>query len=219
MKELFSLGDLFVSDFLKDGETPRGGKVEMKLLLNENNGTVRLEKSAPLETMYGKYWYRSGINNTMKLELSSIVDSVKNVLKLKENDVWIDIACNDGTLLGYVPNNLIKIGIDPVDDSFKHESEKVANLIIQDYFSSEVYEKSKFGNLKAKVVTTIAMFYDLENPEKFIKDVCKISDKDGLWVLQLSYTPLMLEQLAFDNICHEHIYYYSLFNLKKMNAF
>ena len=122
MKELFSLGDLFVSDFLKDGETPRGGKVEMKLLLNENNGTVRLEKSAPLETMYGKYWYRSGINNTMKLELSSIVDSVKNVLKLKENDVWIDIACNDGTLLGYVPNNLIKIGIDPVDDSFKHES-------------------------------------------------------------------------------------------------
>lgn len=216
MKELFSLGDLFVSDFLKDGEVPRGGRVEMKLLLNEKNGTVRLEKSAPLETMYGKYWYRSGINNTMKLELSSIVDSIKNVLKLKENDVWVDIACNDGTLLGYVPNNLIKIGIDPVDDSFKHESEKVANLIIQDYFSSEVYEKSKFGNLKAKVVTTIAMFYDLENPEKFIKDVHKILDKDGLWVLQLSYTPLMLEQLAFDNICHEHIYYYSLFNLKKM---
>jgi hypothetical protein len=70
--------------------------------------------------------------------------------------------------------------------------------------------------LKSKIVTTIAMFYDLDNPEKFINDVDEILDENGMWVLQLSYTPLMIEQLAFDNICHEHIYYYSLFNIKKM---
>ena len=215
MKKLFTLGDLYVSDFLKDTESPRGERTEMKMML-EDSGAVRLEKSAPLDTMYGKYWYRSGINNTMKMELKNIVESITNLLKLKENDLWIDIACNDGTLLSYVPKNLIRVGIDPVDDSYKIESEKQAHLIIQDYFSSDVFKKSKFGRLKAKVITSIAMFYDLENPKDFINDIAEILDDDGLWVLQLSYTPLMLEQMAFDNICHEHIYYYSLFNIQKI---
>lgn len=216
MEELFTLGDLYVSDFLKDGESPRGGSVEMKMMLEPETGAVRLENTAPLDTMYGKYWYRSGINNTMKKELSSIVGSITDVVKLKENDLWIDIACNDGTLLSYVPQSLIKVGIDPVDDSFKQESEKHSNLIIQDYFSAKVFQESKFGGLKAKVITTIAMFYDLDEPKKFVNDIVEVLDDNGVWVLQLSYTPLMIEQLAFDNICHEHVYYYSLFNIQKM---
>jgi hypothetical protein len=216
MKELFNLGDLYVSDFLGENDEPRGGKVEMKMMLDESTGNVRLEKAAPLDVMYGKYWYRSGINQSMKNELQKIVNSILDVKKLKENDIWVDIACNDGTMFDFIPNNIIKIGIDPVDNSYKNESEKKSNLIIQDYFSADVYKKSKFGSQKAKVVTSIAMFYDLEQPDKFIQDVNEILDDNGLWVLQLSYTPLMIEQLAFDNICHEHIYYYSLFNLKKL---
>ncbi len=214
--ELFTLGDLYVSDFLKEGEAPRAGKVEMKLMLEEATGAVRLERSAPPDSMYGKYWYRSGINGTMKTELNDIVSSILGIVKFKENDLWIDIACNDGTLLSYVPKDFIKVGIDPADDSYKAESEKVSNLIIQDFFSADVFKRSKFGKLKAKVVTSIAMFYDLSNPKLFIDDIAEVLDQDGLWVLQLSYTPLMLDQLAFDNICHEHIYYYSLFNLKSL---
>jgi 2-polyprenyl-3-methyl-5-hydroxy-6-metoxy-1,4-benzoquinol methylase len=215
MKELFTLGELYVSDFIKNDATPRGERTEMKLLMTDD-GDVRLEKSAPLDTMYGKYWYRSGINSSMKQELKNIVDSILKVKQLKENDIWLDIACNDGTLFTFLPKNLIKIGIDPVDDSFKNESEKHANAIVQDYFSAQAFRSTKYGHLKAKVITSIAMFYDLEHPETFIKDVHEVLDDNGLWVLQLSYTPLMLEQLAFDNICHEHIYYYSLFNLKKL---
>jgi hypothetical protein len=216
MKELFNLGELYVSDFLGENDEPRGGKVEMKMMLDESTGNVRLEKAAPLDVMYGKYWYRSGINQSMKNELQRIVNSILDVKKLKENDIWVDIACNDGTMFDFIPNNIIKIGIDPVDNSYKNESEKRSDLIIQDYFSADVYKKSKFGTQKAKVVTSIAMFYDLENPDTFIQDVGEILEDNGLWVLQLSYTPLMIEQLAFDNICHEHIYYYSLFNLKKL---
>jgi NDP-4-keto-2,6-dideoxyhexose 3-C-methyltransferase len=216
MKELFNLGELYVSDFLNENDEPRGGKVEMKMMLDETTGNVRLEKSAPLDVMYGKYWYRSGINQSMKNELQRIVNSILEVKKLKENDIWVDIACNDGTMFDFIPNNIIKIGIDPVDNTYKDESEKKSNLVIQDYFSADVYKKSKFGSQKAKVVTSIAMFYDLEQPDKFIQDVGEILDDNGLWVLQLSYTPLMIEQLAFDNICHEHIYYYSLFNLKNL---
>lgn len=124
--------------------------------------------------------------------------------------------CNDGTLLSFLPDYLIKVGIDPVDDSYKRESELHADLIIQDYFSEEVFKKSKYGNLKADVVTTIAMFYDLEDPIPFVNGVREIMKDDGVWVLQMSYTPLMITQLAFDNICHEHMYYYSLFNIRNM---
>jgi hypothetical protein len=216
MKQLFTLGDLYVSDFIREGDTPRGGKVEMKMMLDEHSGLVRLENPAPLDTMYGKYWYRSGINQTMRTELRQIVESISGLVNLRENDLWIDIACNDGTLLSYVSDQLIRVGIDPVDDSFKSESEKHSSLIIQDYFTAKKFKSSRFGYMKAKVITSIAMFYDLENPQEFIRDVDDVLDEDGLWVLQLSYTPLMLKQLAFDNICHEHIYYYSLFNLKSM---
>lgn len=215
MQKLFTLGQLYISDFLKSEESPRANKLELQLLLDEN-GTARLDKSAPLNLMYGKYWYRSGINLTMKNELKDIVESITKVIKLKENDLWIDIASNDGTLLSFVPKNMLKVGIDPADNTYKIEAEKHANFIIQDYFSAEVFKKSKLGNVKAKVITSIAMFYDLENPEIFINDINKVLDDNGLWVMQLSYTPLMLKQLAFDNICHEHIYYYSLFNLKNI---
>lgn len=215
MKELFTLGDLYVSDFIKNDEQPRGDRTEMKLLLTDD-GNVRLEKSAPLNVMYGKYWYRSGTNNSMKQELKNIVESILKVKSLKENDIWLDIACNDGTLFSFLPKEIIKIGIDPVDDSFKKESEKYADIIVQDYFSAAAFKSTKYGHMKAKIVTSIAMFYDLEEPDSFIKDVGEVIDDDGLWVLQLSYTPLMIEQMAFDNICHEHIFYYSLFNLKSL---
>lgn len=215
MKELFSLGELYVSDFISDNQSAHS-KIEMKMMLEETTGAVRLEKCAPLDTMYGKYWYRSGINQTMKNELKNIVESVYKIYQLQENDIWIDIACNDGTLLSHIPNNIIKIGIDPADNSYKNESEKHSNLIIQDYFSYKVYKQSKFGLQPAKVITSIAMFYDLEDPNIFLQDISNTLDDNGLWVLQLSYTPLMLKQMAFDNICHEHIYYYSLFNIKRL---
>lgn len=214
MKKLFTLGELYVSDFIKKDEITKNNKIEMKLLLDAN-GAVRLEKVAPLNTMYGKYWYRSGINMTMKNELKDIVNSITKIFKIKNDDLWIDIACNDGTLLSFLPE-LKKVGIDPADDSFKSESQKHADYIIQDFFSAKVFKESKFGNLKAKVITSIAMFYDLDDPDDFIKNIDAVLDDNGLWVLQLSYTPLMIKQMAFDNICHEHIYYYSLFNLKSL---
>jgi 2-polyprenyl-3-methyl-5-hydroxy-6-metoxy-1,4-benzoquinol methylase len=211
MKELFSLGDLYVSDFLSKNETPKPeSKVEMKIMYDDLTSEVRLEKCAPASSMYGKYWYRSGINLTMRNELKGVVDSITSLVKLKPNDLWLDIACNDGTLLSYVPKDIIRLGIDPVEDSYKQESEKHASQIIQDYFSRTSYNKSLYANYKAKVITCIAMFYDLDDPDSFLEDVYSVMDIDGLLVLQMSYTPLMLKQMAFDNICHEHIYYYTL---------
>jgi SAM-dependent methyltransferase len=210
---LFSLGELYVSDFVKE-QPQNQAKSELKLMFSKKSGLVQLEEGVDPNEMYGKYWYRSGTNDTMRKQLKDIVDSCTYVKKLNHKGLWLDIACNDGTLLSYVPDNFNKLGIDPVEDSYVKESSKYADQIIQEFFSLDAYNKSIFKNEKCDIITCIAMFYDLENPVSFLKDVEKILKEDGLFVLQMSYTPLMIEQLAFDNICHEHLMYYNLHSIK-----
>jgi NDP-4-keto-2,6-dideoxyhexose 3-C-methyltransferase len=209
------LGRIYPSDFLRPDETPRSSPVELKLMMDEH-GLVTLDKTARKEAMWGRYWYRSGINQTMRMELKNIVDSILPLMKFEENSIWLDIACNDGTLLSHVPEKFIRVGIDPAEDSFKVEASQHADEIVQDYFSKNAYCHSRFGKQKPKVITSIAMFYDLEKPEEFIGDVDEIMDDNGIWVMQLSYSPLMMYQVAFDNIVHEHYAYYSLTTLKKL---
>ena len=213
--KVVNLGEHYVSDFIKSEADYEGRKkYSLDLVLNEEIGAAHLTEIPPSETMWGQYWYRSGINATMTKELGNIVEEITSRVKLNEGDVWLDIACNDGTLLKQVPNKCFKIGIDPADDTFVAESSKVANVIVQDYFSYKAY--SNATQKQAKVITTIAMFYDLLDPNPFIKDVIEALDDNGVWVLQLSYTPLMIKQLAFDNICHEHAYYHSMDSFKRL---
>ena len=217
MKKLLSLGKYYVSDFIKDdNEYVNKSKYSLDLVLDEKIGAPRLTESAPLDNMYGKYWYRSGINKSMVNQLKNISNEICNRIDYNEGDVWLDIACNDGAMFDFIPNDFIKIGIDPADNTFYKESSKRADHIVQDFFSYDSYSKTGYQDKKCKVITTIAMFYDLDDPNPFIEDINKILDDNGIWVIQLSYTPLMVKQLAFDNICHEHIYYYSLMSLEKL---
>jgi hypothetical protein len=216
MKELLKIGSYYVSDFIQpDTNYSDRKKYSLDVILDEKIGAAKLHEVAPSDSMWGKYWYRSGINATMTKELGNIVNEINNRVKHVPGDIWLDIACNDGTLLSQIPNDFVKLGIDPCDDSFYEQSSKHGN-VVQDYFSYDVYQKTGYGDKKAKVITTIAMFYDLDDPNIFISDINKVLDDNGIWVIQLSYTPLMIQQLAFDNICHEHIYYYSLNSLKNL---
>ena len=210
MSVLFDLGNLYVSDFISEESKPRGGKENLSLIMDESIGAPRLKTTVDPNKMYGQYWYRSGINSTMTKELKDVAKSCLESIPMEKGDIFLDIACNDGTLLRSIPTHFTRVGIDPADDTFYNESSQVADLIIQDYFTAKSFKESKYGDRKAKIITTIAMFYDLDDPLSFLKDIDEVLDDEGLFVMQLSYTPLMLRQLAFDNICHEHVYYYSL---------
>lgn len=218
--ELLQMGDFFISDFVQDNSSAESDKYSLDLVLDDKIEAVRLKEIAPRDKMYGKYWYRSGTNEGMVRDLSSLVTDI--VYKLPYIDykdkIWLDIACNDGTLLSKVPDDFIKIGIDPADDSFYNASSKIANEVIQDYFSKDAFYRTSFKDKKCDVISIIAMFYDIEDPIPVVRDLYEILSDDGLLVLQLSYTPLMLMQNAYDNICHEHIYYYSLNSIYRLFA-
>ena len=150
------------------------------------------------------YGYRSGINTTMINHLTELVKTIEDLVKLKECDTIIDIGSNDATLLKlYSSTNIHKIGIDPTGSQFK------------EYYTDDIellptYFKKGVTAAKAKVVTSISMFYDLPDPVQFMRDVKDNLHQDGIWVQEQSYMPEMLNTNSFDTICHEHLEYYSL---------
>jgi NDP-4-keto-2,6-dideoxyhexose 3-C-methyltransferase len=214
--KLLTLGSHYVSDFVEpDYDLSQRQKYSLDVYLDPVIGAGRLNQVVPSDQLWGKYWYRSGTNSSMTTQLQEIVQEVTKRLSLQEGDVWLDIACNDGTLLKHVPSHITKVGIDPADDSYLVESSKVAT-VVQDYFTADAYYSTPHGHKKPKVITCVAMFYDLNDPRPFIQHMHEILDDTGVVVLQMSYTPLMLKQLAFDNICHEHVYYYDLTSIKTL---
>ena len=177
-------------------------------------GHVQLRHTFDLPTMYGdEYGYRSGLNQSMVTHLKEKYEKISNDISLQDNDIVVDIAGNDGTFLGFFPDYTRRLSIDPTSKKFakyyKDGVDKVA-----DFFSTEVY-KSKFGNEKAKVITSFSMFYDLEDPCEFARQVNEVLDSsNGIWVTEQSYMPEMLRANSFDTVCHEHLSYYGMRQLK-----
>jgi len=167
---------------------------------------VQLKHTVNMDSMYRKYWYKSGINVDMRKALMDIVNNITSRIDIKDNDVILDIGCNDGTMFDYYPNYVIKVGFDPAFN-LAREAKNHCDIFINDYFSAE-----KFPSLskRAKIVTTIAMMYDLPDPNKFVEDIKSVLDVGGLWVSQFTDLLTMLRLNEFTTICHEHLEYYSI---------
>jgi hypothetical protein len=179
-------------------------------------GLLQLEHTYDLVEMYGdNYGYRSGLNQSM---VSHLQDKVRKVLALgalKRGDLVIDIGSNDATTLrAFPPGEFSLLGIDPTAEKFR-EYYPAHVALLPDFFSIDAVRKH-CGERRAKVVTSFAMFYDLEQPLKFMQEVRGILDEEGIWVFEQSYMPTMLAMNSYDTICHEHLEYYSLKQIKWM---
>ncbi|TPX27655.1 class I SAM-dependent methyltransferase [Cylindrospermopsis raciborskii] len=173
-------------------------------------GLLQLAHNYDLEEMYGdNYGYRSGLNQSMVNHLQRKVANILKKYLIVDGDLIVDIGSNDGTTLCAYPRHLNLVGIDPTGNKFRSFYPDHIHLI-QDFFSAQVLTKAYPGQ-KAKVITSIAMFYDLIDPIGFVEQVASVLDPDsGVWIFEQSYMPLMLERLSYDTICHEHLEYYGL---------
>lgn len=203
-----TLGNKFL--FPEDKKPPLA-PLELVRCDGKNNDAcrlVQLRHTIPARLLYTEYWYCSGINQTMRKHLANIAKKAEKIARLKSGDTVLDIGCNDGTLLGsYTTKRIKRIGIDPAKNIVT-KTKKYDIKIVNDFFSSSVF--FKVSRKRAKIITSIAMFYDLEDPNKFVSDIKQILHEDGLWVMEQSYLPMMLNLNSFDTICHEHLEYYSL---------
>lgn len=214
MESILSLGEHFVSNFLDPHESD-GEKSPLELMLCHTCYLVQLKHTVPAGNMYQNYWYRSGTNQTMRDALADIANRGEQLIHLKDGGVVLDIGCNDGTLLSsYRTHGIYKIGIDPAEN-IVNSAKQAADKVVNDFFRAEIFQgDAELSTRCPNIVTSIAMFYDLEDPRQFVSDVKSIMDKDGLWIIQMSYLPLMLKTHELGNICHEHLEYYSLHSLE-----
>jgi hypothetical protein len=170
-------------------------------------GLVQLRHSYSSTELYGEhYGYRSSLNRSMVDHLRGKIEALRAVVELDADDVVLDIGSNDGTTLSFYPSKLTRVGMDPTAARFRRFYPPGVH-VIADFFSAERFRQA-LGDRKAKIVTSIAMFYDLERPLEFVRQVADVLHDEGIWHFEQSYMPLMLSQTAYDTICHEHLEYY-----------
>jgi hypothetical protein len=178
-------------------------------------GLLQLEHSYELGEMYGEnYGYRSGLNASMVKHLHAKVARLSRSVTLRAGDLVVDIGSNDSTTLQAYPPDLTLVGVDPTGVKF-HAYYPAHVQLIADFFSATLVQE-RFAGRKAKVVTSFSMFYDLEDPLQFMREVHEVLEDDGVWVFEQSYMPTMLEMNSFDTACHEHLEYYALKQIQWM---
>ena len=217
LKNIFSFGNFFVSNFVKKKQVTNSIKAPLELVHCKECDLLQLKHSAPQELLYkGFYWYRSGVTNTMKKGLKDIFNVGKKVANLQKGDAVLDIGANDGTLLkNFKDSNYYTIGCEPAKNLSK-ELKKNCKVLMKDFWNFENFSKlqKKYKFKKPKLITAIGMFYDLEDPSMFINDINKALDDDGIFIAQLMCLKSMIEKNDLGNICHEHLEYYSYNSLK-----
>jgi len=211
LKPVIDLGLQYVVDFVPDPMDSKLVRVPLKMVRCTKCGLVQLQHTVNPDLLYRKFWYRSAINEQMRMALNHIVECAMELVQPEKGDAVLDIGANDGTLLGWYPGVVKTVGIDPcaelMDEAWNN---KRADVVIRDYFSAE--KVKAYGPYK--IITAIAMFYDLDDPVEFLRQCKSVLAPDGVLVIQMNYLMGMLTNFAVDNIAHEHLTYYSLHTLK-----
>ncbi len=211
---VLSLGEQYLTGVFPTDKKNNITKGPLELVWSPESQLLQLKHSYDLSEMYGdNYGYRSGLNQSMVNHLTNKINHLEKRVNLVSGDCVIDIGSNDATSLkAYLTKDIKKIGVDPTGAKFKEYYTNDIHLIPDFFPSKEV--KNKVGSSKVKIITSIAMFYDLEDPILFAQNIHDNLDKNGLWHFEQSYMPSMLRLNSYDTICHEHIEFYTLYNIK-----
>jgi NDP-4-keto-2,6-dideoxyhexose 3-C-methyltransferase len=209
---VLDLGDLVLSGhFPRPHEDPPAGPLELVRCLPgpARCGLAQLRHSYEPGTLYGPhYGYRSGLNPSMVAHLRSLAERLVRLAPPRPDDLVVDIGSNDGTLLGCYTQGLAQlVGVDPIAGQLRRYYRP--DIAILDRFFAAGSVRELFPGRSARIVTSVAMFYDLEDPVAFAREVGELLHEDGVWLLEQSYLPSMLAVTAYDTICHEHIEYYA----------
>ena len=206
--DLFSLGKISFTGKFPNTIRQNVPKAYLNVLMCKKCKLVQLDRNFDLNYLYGKnYGYRTGINKTMTDHVKKIVRKCSALVKLKSKQYVLDIGSNDATLLNFYANDIIKVGVDPLVNKYKKFYKKI-NYKISNFFKIKDIEKIKIKK-KFKIISALSVFYDLRDPNKFIREIKKILDDKGVFVLEHVDLYYIIKNNIFDTICHEHLVFYS----------
>ena len=212
--KVFDIGSQSLTGIFPKNKNDVIPKEPLNMVFCTNCKLLQLENSFNPKKMYGdNYGYMSSLNSSMIDHLKIKAENLKKIINLKKKDIICDIGSNDGTFLSFFSKKYKLVGVDPTIKKLSKYYRKDI-IKIPDFFSKKNLEKKI--NQKLKIITSISMFYDIEKPVEFAKEVHEILDDNGIWHLEQSYMPAMIKNNSYDTICHEHLEYYSLKVIKKI---
>lgn len=217
LTECMSFGKQYLaSNFVasNDGHPLAAIKVPLSVVLCEECGLLQLKELVKRDLLYHDYFYRSGTNPMMQAALKDVVNDVSRNATLKKGDYIVDIGCNDCTMLSLFPSEYRRIGVEPATN-INWGSVDPSIHIINDFFSRKEVARATAG-APCRLVTSIAMLYGVEDLNAFSSEVKSMLAPDGVWCIQLSYLPTIIENMSFYDVCHEHLYYFSLSTLNSL---
>lgn len=216
LDKLLDLGSLYLSTFLGP-EDPLPPTAPLELTMCRDCDLVQLRHTVQPDKLFRHYWYKSAINEAMREELANVVrGAINSIAPLTGSDVVIDIGANDGTLLSFYPRLIptggpLRVAFEPAKNLYVAVRQH-ADVLIADYFPQELQ------GVKAKIISSVAMFYDLDDPHSFLEAVQQTLHPEGVWVVQFQDLLGMVEATAYDNLCFEHLVYYSLGSFETLVA-
>ena len=198
------------------GQPLTKGPLELvKCMGDEVCGLVQLRHTYEMTEMYGtNYGYRSSLNQTMVKHLGYVAKHLYATYAPSEGGIVLDIGSNDGTLLSFMPKSATRVGMDPTIAKYRDYYD-TSITAVADFFSAATF-RTLFGDRTAEIVTSIAMFYDLDDPTAFVRDIASILAPNGVWYFEQSYLATMLDMTAYDTICHEHLEYFAFRQIQWM---
>ena len=205
---VLNLGVLAISDFVLPGDPEDRAPLELVVCLDCS--LVQLRHTVDRDRLYRNYYYRSGTNESMVAALRDVVDDACRRVPLRSGDVVVDIGCNDGTMLEMFPQGLHRVGFEPSNLAKVAAKRFAWGIVFSDYFPPKIDNYAHYLPEQAKIITSIACFYDVDDPNAFVAAIKEWLHPDGVWIVQFQDLHKMLSVNGFDNICHEHLTYWGM---------
>lgn len=147
--------------------------------------------------------------------LREVVDDARTRVLLDDGDVVLDIGANDGTLLRLYPDGVRRVAYEPAENLWPllrgHAWDSPDGIAaIYGYFPTILNGEPVGMEQPAKIITSVACFYDVEDPNQFVEGIKRSLAPDGVWINQLAYLPDTLATNNFGDIVHEHLTYWTI---------
>ena len=162
------------------------------------------------DNLFLNYLYQSGVNKPYVDHCAEMYDYLSHIVNFKDNDLVVDIGGNDGSLLKEFRKenrNLKYVNVD-CSVSFIDVNEEAGIEYVNEYFG-----ETTSLPYKAKLITSTNVFQHTEPIVSFVKGVKRNLSNEGVWCLEFPYIITTLANDNYDQIYHEHVYYFCLQNI------
>ncbi len=212
LKPFLELGPTPLANaFLKTpDEFSREDSFPLDVYFCENCSLVQLLDVIDPEVLFRDYIYVTGTSETMAAHNQKYAQTVVDLQQLTADDLVVEVASNDGSLLHYFKQRGVKtLGVEParnIAEMARQKGIETVNEFFNTHTAAQV--RADYGPAKAVIANNVLAHVD--DTQDFLRGCKTLLGKNGLVIIEAPYLKELLDRLEYDTIYHEHLCYFSV---------